>query len=83
MYRSRARAAVRKPVLPCDGCECQIRLATCRGRVDTVDHVVELGMAAHAMSNLQAACRSCNAAKRNRSLAARAKRARLQRRRGR
>ena len=83
VYRSRAWAAVRKQVLARDGYVCQIRLGACRGLADTVHHVVELedGGSAYALSNLQAACRSCNASKRNRSLAQRAKRARVQRRR--
>jgi HNH endonuclease len=69
-------------VLARDGFACQIRLPACRRRPDTVDHVVELdeGGALYALSNLQAACRSCNTAKRNRSLSQRAKRARVQRR---
>jgi 5-methylcytosine-specific restriction endonuclease McrA len=73
---------VRKVVLARDRFVCQIRLPACRGRADTVDHVVELedGGSAYALSNLQAACRSCNTAKRNRSLAVRAKRGRVRRR---
>jgi 5-methylcytosine-specific restriction endonuclease McrA len=38
------------------------------------------GGAVYALSNLQAACASCNASKRNRSVAARAKRAQVRRR---
>jgi 5-methylcytosine-specific restriction endonuclease McrA len=64
------------------GFVCQIRLGGCRQWADCVDHVVELedGGSAYALSNLQAACRSCNASKRNRSVAARAKRAQVRRR---
>jgi 5-methylcytosine-specific restriction endonuclease McrA len=82
VYRSRAWQAVRKRVLARDGYECQIRLPKCRGRATAVDHRVELedGGAPFDLSNLQAACVSCNASKRNSSLAARANRARVQRR---
>jgi 5-methylcytosine-specific restriction endonuclease McrA len=74
---SRYRAALAR-----DGFVCQIRLAACRGRADSVDHIVELedGGSPYSLSNLQAACRSCNASKRNRSLSQRAKRARVRRR---
>jgi 5-methylcytosine-specific restriction endonuclease McrA len=82
VYRTSAWRSVRKAVLARDGFCCQIRLAKCRGWADTVDHIVELddGGPAYEMSNLQAACRSCNAAKRNRSVAARAKRVQIRRR---
>jgi 5-methylcytosine-specific restriction enzyme A len=82
VYRSRAWQAVRRQVLARDGYQCRIRLGGCRGRADSVDHIVELedGGSAYALSNLQSCCRSCNVAKRNRSVAARAKRARVQRR---
>jgi 5-methylcytosine-specific restriction enzyme A len=82
VYRSAAWKSVRKTVLIRDGWVCQVRLPKCRVRADTVDHICELedGGAPYALNNLQAACRSCNAAKRNRSVAARAKRARVRRR---
>jgi 5-methylcytosine-specific restriction enzyme A len=83
VYRSRAWQAVRRQVLARDGYQCQIRLGACRGRADSVDHIVELddGGSAYALSNLQACCASCNTAKRNRAVAARAKRGAVRRRR--
>jgi 5-methylcytosine-specific restriction enzyme A len=83
VYGSRAWQTVRRQVLARDGFECQIRLPKCRGQATAVDHIVELedGGSRYDLSNLQAACASCNASKRNTSLALRAKRARVQRRR--
>jgi 5-methylcytosine-specific restriction enzyme A len=83
VYSSRAWASVRKRVLARDGYVCQIRLAKCRGTARTVDHIIELedGGAPYDLNNLQAACASCNTSKRNTSLALRAKRANVQRRR--
>ena len=42
VYRSSAWAAVRRRVLARDEYRCQIRLPGCKGRADTVDHVLEL-----------------------------------------
>jgi 5-methylcytosine-specific restriction endonuclease McrA len=75
VYDSTAWKLVRKSVLARDGFRCQIRLPGCLGRATAADHVVELedGGSPYSLSNLQAACRPCNTAKRNRSLAKRAR----------
>ena len=78
VYRSATWRAVRLAVLERDGRVCMIRLPGCMVAATAVDHIVELedGGAPYAMENLQAACRPCNTAKRNRSLARRARRGR-------
>lgn len=71
---------VRRAVLLRDGFECQLKCArTCRGVADSADHRVrpEDGGALFDPANLQAACRPCNTAKRNRQLAERARVAEL------
>lgn len=77
VYRTRAWRAVRVACLVRDGYRCQIGLAGCKGRASQADHVVELadGGEWFALGNLQAACRSCNVAKRNKREAARQGRA--------
>ena len=73
-YQTRAWRAARKSVLARDRRVCQIRLPGCLGVANSVDHKVrpEDGGATYDESNLQAACRPCNTAKRNMELAARA-----------
>jgi 5-methylcytosine-specific restriction protein A len=75
IYRTRQWQSVRKQVLSRDLRQCQIRGPRCRGTANVVDHIIELedGGAPYLLSNLQAACASCNASKRNSSLARRAK----------
>ena len=70
-YSSPVWKRVRQRVLARDGFRCQLRLAKCRGRADSVDHIVawQDGGALFDMANLQSACRSCNNAKRNKNLA--------------
>jgi len=69
--------ATSKRVLERDNFVCQIRLPGCTHRATVADHIVERedGGADLELTNLQAACRRCNVAKRNTALAARAKRA--------
>lgn len=66
---------MRRKVLERDGFECQIRLPGCGGRASHADHIVELqdGGAPFDLANLQAACGSCNVAKRNRRVAEKAR----------
>ena len=54
--------AVRLVVLGRDGGRCQIRGPRCRGRADTVDHIVPLAWAGPRLdlANLRAACAPCN-----------------------
>ena len=75
VYRTKAWRDASRACLARDGFRCQIALPGCRGRATTADHVIELqdGGPAFALDNLQAACRSCNTAKRNRRVAQRAK----------
>jgi hypothetical protein len=75
IYKTSVWRHAREWALARDGWQCQIKLPGCKGRASCVDHVVELedGGPPFELSNLQAACRPCNAAKRNRSLARRAK----------
>lgn len=65
-YDSREWRALRLRVLERDGHQCQIRMAGCTTRADRVDHIIgwKQGGAWLDPSNLQAACRSCNTAKR-------------------
>jgi 5-methylcytosine-specific restriction endonuclease McrA len=67
VYDTPAYRLARKLCLARDGYRCQIGLKGCRGRATCADHVVELEAGGHPyeLSNLQAACASCNTAKRN------------------
>ena len=67
--------AVRLAVLARDGHRCQIRGPKCKGAARHVDHVrsVSDGGAPFDPANLRAACSSCNIAKRNTEVAARAR----------
>jgi 5-methylcytosine-specific restriction endonuclease McrA len=79
IYQSAAWRAVRKRVLARDGYQCRIGHGCCRGRANSVDHIVrpEDGGALFDEENLQAACVPCNTAKRNREVARRARRAQV------
>lgn len=63
--RGRVAPVTRRGVLTRDGHRC----AYCRGRADSVDHVVPRSRpeGRHAWSNLVAACRTCNGRKGNRT----------------
>jgi 5-methylcytosine-specific restriction endonuclease McrA len=65
-----------------DGGICQLRLKGCTITATAADHIIDIadGGAPYALENLQAACASCNTAKRNQTIAARARNARQQRR---
>jgi 5-methylcytosine-specific restriction endonuclease McrA len=67
--------AIRLQVLARDNHTCQIRGPKCRGRASHVDHIISVSQGGARLdpSNLQAACASCNVAKRNREVAARAR----------
>jgi 5-methylcytosine-specific restriction endonuclease McrA len=71
--------AVRRLVLDRDCGVCQIHGDKCKRRATEVDHIVNVddGGARLDPANLRAACKSCNVAKRNREVAARARRARV------
>lgn len=61
-------AKVRLQILERDSHRCQLRISpNCKGRADQVDHIVrpEDGGAWYDERNLQAACKTCNVAKRN------------------
>ena len=61
-----------------DGFTCQIRYAKCKGVATEADHIrrpEEYPAGEYDPANVRAACKSCNVAKRNKELAARAKRA--------
>jgi 5-methylcytosine-specific restriction endonuclease McrA len=75
VYDSPAWPAVRRDVLARDGHVCQVRLPGCKVRANSVDHIVrpEDGGAPYDPANLRAACTSCNSAKRNSAVAARAR----------
>jgi len=75
VYDSPVWRAVRREILARDGYVCQIRLPGCTTVATTVDHRVELGDggALYDPENLQGACASCNSAKRNTAVAARAR----------
>src|SRR4051812_6468243 len=77
-YADAAWRAIRLMVLARDGHRCQIRGAKCKGRATHVDHIINVddGGARLDPSNLRAACASCNIAKRNTEVAARARSAR-------
>lgn len=72
-YVGRRWRTVRRQVLVRDAYVCKIGLPGCRGVADSVDHRIELedGGAALDLSNLQAACLSCNVAKGNKARGAR------------
>jgi 5-methylcytosine-specific restriction endonuclease McrA len=63
--RGRAAPVTRRGVLTRDGHRC----AYCRGRADSVDHIVPRSRpgGVHSWSNLVAACRRCNGRKGNRT----------------
>jgi 5-methylcytosine-specific restriction endonuclease McrA len=63
--RGRRTPVTRRGVLARDGHRC----GYCRGRADTVDHVVPRSRpgGAHSWANLVAACRTCNGRKGNRT----------------
>jgi 5-methylcytosine-specific restriction protein A len=67
LYRTRSWKIARVAVLLRDDHRCKVQLPGCKGRANSADHIVELeeGGAPLALSNLQAACMSCNVAKRN------------------
>jgi 5-methylcytosine-specific restriction endonuclease McrA len=67
--------AVRRAVLARDGHQCQIRGPKCKGRATHVDHIVSISQGGALLdpANLRAACASCNVAKRNSEVAARAR----------
>ena len=76
VYLTPAWKACSKRTIERAGGRCEIQLPGCKGRATTADHIVELadGGEVYDMANLQAACRSCNTAKRNRRVAQRARR---------
>jgi 5-methylcytosine-specific restriction endonuclease McrA len=77
VYDSAAWRRVQPKVLERDGRWCQLRYAKCTGVATTVDHIIRPEDApelAFEMSNLRAACRSCNTARRNKMRAAWARR---------
>jgi 5-methylcytosine-specific restriction protein A len=58
---------ISKQVLRRDGYRCQLRLPGCSGLATTTDHVIPKARGGtDDPSNLAAACRSCNSAKRDR-----------------
>lgn len=67
--------ALRLQILQRDGHRCQIKGPKCKGRATHVDHIVDVldGGARLDPRNLRAACGSCNIAKRNTTVAARAR----------
>jgi 5-methylcytosine-specific restriction endonuclease McrA len=67
--------AVRLVVLARDGYRCQIRGPKCRIVATHVDHIRSISQGGSRLDpgNLRAACASCNIAKRNREVAARAR----------
>jgi 5-methylcytosine-specific restriction enzyme A len=78
-YNTPAWKAVRLVVLERDHHLCQLRLdARCTIRATHVDHIVEpsKGGAFFDLGNLRASCGHCNVAKRNRNIAADARRQR-------
>ncbi len=66
---------VRPQVFERDGYACQLHLPRCKGTATHVDHIIDWrdGGDWFALPNLQASCSSCNVAKRNRGVAARAR----------
>lgn len=74
-YRDPQWKIVRPLVLERDSHLCQLRLPNCKTTATHVDHLIDWrdGGDWFALHNLQAACSSCNVAKRNRGVAARAR----------
>ena len=77
-YHDRRWKPIRLEVLNHYDWRCQLKLPGCRGRANQVHHIVDWrdGGAPLALSNLTAACVSCNVATRNKRVAARAREAR-------
>jgi len=75
LYRTPQWRKASRDTLKRDGYFCMIRLPGCKGRAVTADHIIDHddGGEWFALENLQAACRSCNTAKRNMRVAARAR----------
>ena len=60
--------ALSKRILERDGYMCQIGSPGCTGRATTTDHIVPVSQGGgNEVTNLQAACRSCNSRKGNRA----------------
>ena len=58
---------LRRQVLARDNGACMIAAPGCTGIATSVDHIIPLSQGGHtALSNLQAACQSCNSGKRDR-----------------
>jgi len=75
-YDTTAWRRVRKYVLARDGYMCQLRCSkNCKGTANSADHIrrPEDGGAIFDPQNLQAACVSCNTAKRNQQAAHRSR----------
>jgi hypothetical protein len=70
--------AIRLQILERDNYVCQIRFKKCKIKANHVDHIVNIDDGGPRLdpSNLRAACASCNTAKRNTEVAARARQAR-------
>ncbi len=77
-YKTREWQRVRFKVFDRDRRVCQIKHPKCRGYATQVHHLVDWrdGGEPYEMSNLVAACASCNVAERNTRIAAAARRAR-------
>jgi 5-methylcytosine-specific restriction endonuclease McrA len=77
-YDSTRWRSVRLAVLSRDRYACRIGLPGCRRRAGAVDHIIDWrdGGSWFDLSNLRAACISCNTALRNRRVAERARRLR-------
>jgi 5-methylcytosine-specific restriction endonuclease McrA len=74
-YADASWRAVRLAVLRRDGFVCQIRRPNCKSRATEVDHILAMSDGGDRLdlNNLRAACKSCNIAERNATLAARAR----------
>jgi 5-methylcytosine-specific restriction endonuclease McrA len=75
-YDSQRWRRMRIAVLVRYNYQCQLGLARCTGRADSVDHSIDwrdYPDSAFDMTNLRATCRSCNTAQRNARVAARAR----------
>lgn len=81
IYDTPAWHRARRATLARDGYRCRIGLPGCKRRATCADHVIELedGGAPYDLTNLQAACKPCNSAKRNRSMSDRVARLGTQR----
>jgi 5-methylcytosine-specific restriction protein A len=82
IYSTATWRKVRLAVLERDRYICQLRLEGCTTTATCVDHKIEVsrGGAPYEMWNLRASCNRCNLVRRNRSVAADAKRARQEKR---